>query len=91
MLELKRKVNQAVLVGKGLSVTVHQIKNNNAHLVMRSPGLEFEVVLYPRHSWTAVVDGRLLTVELDRVERGEAVLGFDADRALRIDREEVST
>jgi sRNA-binding carbon storage regulator CsrA len=91
MLTIKRKVGQGIRVGKTVQISVHQLSNRGAHLVIKATGLEFEEVLFQSHTWSAVIDGHLLSITLNDIVRGEAVLACEANRELRIDREEVAS
>lgn len=89
MLELKRKVKQGVRIGASLRATLAELLPRNAVFHVNAPGLEFELHLKVGSVTHVLVDGYALEVHMVAIERGEAVLGFEASRNLRIDRAEV--
>lgn len=90
MLELKRRLSQAVRIGTRTVVTVIAVEEEPQRAVLRIREFRtaVSVPLVPGEICEAHVDGHPLKIHLRSVERGEAVLGFDAPRELPVDRAE---
>lgn len=96
MLELKRRPDQVVRIGRRAKLTVLKLATNKAHVQLEVPGVIIVAPLTVGHTYEAEVDGYPLKVTLQAIEParggqagvGEAVLGFDAPRELVINRAE---
>ena len=88
MLELKRKALQAVQIGQTVTMTVLEL---DEPIVRVRIDVEDASVLAPLtvgRTYRAEVDGSPVEVQLARIDRGEAVFRFEAERHLLINRAE---
>lgn len=91
MLELKRKVQQTVKIGREAVLTIASLDRDSALIELLSPAMHLIHRLNGRHPvFETQIDGYLLRIHLLGVSRGEACLGFEADRTLPINRGEVA-
>lgn len=96
MLELKRRPNQVVTIGKRVRLTVISLGQDKVHVQLETPGVTIDAPLAVGRPYTAEVDGYPLRVTVTGIEParggqsglGEAVFGFEAPRELIINRAE---
>lgn len=96
MLELKRRPQQVVKIGKRARLMVLSLTAAKVHVQLEVPGVTIVAPLTVGHTYEAEVDGHSLKVTLLAIAPardgshglGEAVLGFEAPRELAINRAE---
>lgn len=97
MLELKRRPDQFVRIGQSARLTVLELSRTEVRVELKVPGVVIVAPLQLGKVYEAEVDGHELQVHLKGIDlardgspgKGEALLGFEAPRELRIDRGEV--
>lgn len=87
MLELKRKAGQCVVIGDSVQLTVKAFEGaQSVRVLIELEGAKIDAPLRVGAEYRATVDGYPLTLQIVKVERGEASMRFNAVRELRIDR-----
>lgn len=97
MLELKRRPHQSVRIGHSAKLTVLSLSTTQISVELSVPGVTIVAPLQLGKVYEAEVDGHTLQVHLKGIDpardgspgKGEALLGFEAPRELKIDRGEV--
>lgn len=91
MLELKRKVEQQVLIGERVTLTVKKLVDPIVEMQFHSTVGLFYAKVAKGERYGLKVRGQVIFVHVLDIGRGEASLGFDAPREVAIDRIEATT
>jgi sRNA-binding carbon storage regulator CsrA len=88
MLRLKRKQGQTVLIGGSVELTVLALEAGLVRVQLTQANASRSHSLQVGEGLQVHVRGGEVRVNLDGVDRGEALLSFDAPRSISIERPE---